>query len=281
MDNKLTENIQKWLDTPADERDIVAGATMLLQLNRNQFFYHSVCARPKRLAPKLEYELKKHLRIRLEGQTLQEVVRMEREVMQAAGQTVKAKLTMAETVTDEQEPVIGTDNDKPQEAAVAKGRRADHEELPDDIKALWDEAAGLYFSIKQLFETLKTMEKAQPCDRYEYLVLLRDADAKYHANLQRYDSYRMGDAAGETVTSEPETSGDLAGKISTARGYLSSNKGKLAALKSDEKSGEKYAALLSKMQERVDFLLANGAAISETQAAELEELGVVVKTDGE
>ena len=284
MDTKLTERIQKWLDTPADERDIVAGATMLLQLNRNQFFYNNVTARPARYAAKLEYELKKHLRIRLDGQTIQDVVRMEKTVLPAVEKTIQEEVAMVnnrqEMVIDNHEVVIDSDDDKPQEAVVAKGRREDHDSLPDEIKALFDNAGQLYFSIKQLYETLKTMENAQPCDRYEYLKQLKEADTKYHANLQKYDAYRA-DGTTTTVEAETETSADLAGKISTARGYLSSNKSKLAALKADKGAAEKYAALLAKMQERYDFLIANGAPISEAQTAELAELGVVTDTGAE
>lgn len=279
MDHKLTENIQRWLDTPADERDIVAGATMLLQLNRNQFFFHNVCANPKKLAPTLEYELKKHLRIRLNGQTIQDVVRMEREVIPAAEKTIQEKVAVVnnqqEKVNDGHEVVIDSDDDKPQEAVVAKGRRDDHDSLPDEIKVLFDDAGQLYFSIKQLYETLKTMGDAQPCDRYEYLKQLKEADVKYHANLQKYDAYKADGTTG-IVESEPETSADLASKISTARGYLSSNKSKLATLKDEDAEGDKYKALLAKMQERYDFIVANGATISEAQAAELAELGVVI-----
>ena len=284
MDTKFTEKIQKWLDTPADERDIVAGATMLLQLNRNQFFYNNVTARPARYAAKLEYELKKHLRIRLDGQTIQDVVRMEKTVLPAVEKTIQEEVAMVnnrqEMVIDNHEVVIDSDDDKPQEAVVAKGRREDHDSLPDEIKALFDNAGQLYFSIKQLYETLKTMENAQPCDRYEYLKQLKEADTKYHANLQKYDAYRA-DGTTTTVEAETETSADLAGKISTARGYLSSNKSKLAALKADKGAAEKYAALLAKMQERYDFLIANGAPISEAQTAELAELGVVTDTGAE
>ena len=284
MDTKFTEKIQKWLDTPADERDIVAGATMLLQLNRNQFFYNNVTARPARYAAKLEYELKKHLRIRLDGQTIQDVVRMEKTVLPAVEKTILEEVAVAnnqqEMVNDDHEVVIDSDDDKPQEAVVAKGRREDHDSLPDEIKALFDNAGQLYFSIKQLYETLKTMENAQPCDRYEYLKQLKEADTKYHANLQKYDAYRA-DGTTTTVELETETSADLAGKISTARGYLSSNKSKLAALKADKGAAEKYAALLAKMQERYDFLIANGAPISEAQTAELAELGVVTDTGAE
>ena len=35
-DNKFTELIKQWLDTPADERDYTVGALYLLKLSGNQ-----------------------------------------------------------------------------------------------------------------------------------------------------------------------------------------------------------------------------------------------------
>lgn len=39
MDEKLTHKIQDYLDTPPSERDVVAGATLLLSLNRNKILF--------------------------------------------------------------------------------------------------------------------------------------------------------------------------------------------------------------------------------------------------
>ena len=109
MDEKFTQKIQEWLNTAASGRDLAAGAQMLLQLNRNRVLYANIMRRPERFAEKLEYELRKHLQIRLDGLTMADVVKMERVVMPAAEETLK------------QVPVISTDAELPQ-GTVAKGK---------------------------------------------------------------------------------------------------------------------------------------------------------------
>ena len=81
MDNNFTEKIRAWLNIPVNERNVEEGATMLLQLNRNRILHQNIIRRGAKMMPKLEYELKKHLRIRDDGKTLHEVVAMEKEVM--------------------------------------------------------------------------------------------------------------------------------------------------------------------------------------------------------
>ena len=102
MDDKFTEKVRQWLDTPAQERDIIAGATLLLQLNKNRILHANIVRHPERFMGKLEYELRKHLNIRVDGFTLSAVVRMEREVMPAVALTLD-KGVPAEPSTDEGE----------------------------------------------------------------------------------------------------------------------------------------------------------------------------------
>ena len=66
-------------------------------------------------------------------------------------------------------------------------------------------------------------------------------------------------------------------KEGAARKYLSDNKKKLAELK-DTDAG-KFTALLQKVQQRYDFLIATGNVVDETQAAELAAVGVIISTD--
>ena len=42
MDNKFTELIKQWLDTPADERDYAVGALYLLNLSGNQIVCQNI-----------------------------------------------------------------------------------------------------------------------------------------------------------------------------------------------------------------------------------------------
>lgn len=70
---------------------------------------------------------------------------------------------------------------------------------------------------------------------------------------------------------------EIAKKVGAARKYLSDNKKKLAELK-DTDAG-KFTALLQKVQQRYDFLIATGNVVDETQAAELAAVGVTISTD--
>ena len=146
-DQQLTKDIATWLNLLPEERDIEAGALLLLRINRNKFLYNNIIYRPHALAPKLEAELKKHLRIRLDGLTTTDVAGMDRRVKKSAKEIIDA----VASVTPE---------------GKHHGRRADHDKLPDDIKAVYDRGLELHKKIKATFEQLKTMDKAEPCDRY-------------------------------------------------------------------------------------------------------------------
>ena len=111
MDNKITEQLTEWLNTPRENRDIPAGAMMLLRLNNNRFLYANILRRPDKFADKLEYELRKHLRIRLDGLTRADVIKLEAQVIPAAKRTLATPPA-----------VISTDDELP-EAKVATGPR--------------------------------------------------------------------------------------------------------------------------------------------------------------
>lgn len=256
MDDKLTKKIQQWLDTPASERDVQAGATLLLQLNRNRILHSNIVRRPERFMGKLEYELRKHLNIRVDGFTLREVVRMEREVVPAVALTLD-KGVPAEPSTDEGE----------QKRYI--GRREDHDALPEDIQALYTRNGEVYAKLKETFETLKQMEEAQPCDRYEYLKLLCELDEEYRANWEQYDHY--GQSVAPTAGDANQSSAQV---VSAARKYISTNKEKLASF--IEAGNEKKAEeLRSKMQERIAIILADGGDFDASYKETLVSLGLV------
>lgn len=262
MDEKLTLQIQAYLNTPSAERDVLQGATLLLKLNRNRILFQNACRRPDKFADKIEYELKKHLSIRLDRKTVADVVRMNKTVVPDAAKII-----------DDGAPVLSSDDDNvPQEGKVARGMRKDHEQLPDEIKALWTECADLWFKIKETFEQLKGMEDAPACDRYEYLQVLDEADKKYRSNMKRYDKYVLGTPVDSTPEDAPTDPAEIAKKVNAARKYLSDNKKKLAELKDTD--AEKYAKLLTKVQERYDWLIASGNTVDDSQVSELVALGL-------
>ena len=268
LDNKLTESIKKWLDTAPIERDIIAGATMLLQLNRNRAMFNTITRKPEREADRLEYELRKHLRIRLDNMTVADVANMDKKVIPSAKEVL-------ETL-----PVVSTDDEIP-EARSARGRRQDHDSLPAHIQALYDNNINLYKKIKMLFEELKTMENALPCDRYERLKLLDEADKTYRANLEAYDNYvkpadNSADNDAEPTTAEQSSANvspaDVVKQIGSARKTISKYRTKLAQLV--EANDPKADAIRNKLQDCVRTIQTAGAGLAPATQSELEALGI-------
>ena len=265
IDDKLTNDMQSWLNTEPAERDLLKGADMVLKLTRNRIFFQNISRNPQKFASKIEYELKKHLVIRLDRKTIQDVVKMDKELVPAVAETLAAF-----------QPEVSSDDDTPQEAGIAKGKRADHDSLPEDIRRLWEDNKDIYIRLKQTFESLKTMRDALTCDRYEYLKQLEELDTKYRDNMNKYDHYKPGEQEGTGTEGEsPEDPAEMAKKVSAARGYLSDNKKKLAELKEagDQAKDEK---LLAKMQAKYDFLISTGNNVSDDQVKALQDFGLKV-----
>ena len=246
LDQRFTQQLQAWLDTPSDSRDLATGAELLLRLNKNQYLHNMILR--KRNFTKLEYELRKYLNIRLEGLTKREVVAME-----------QAVIPLAKASLDAGVPVISTDDEMPE--GNYRGKRPDHDTLPQNLQDLYERNGEIYFKIKQLFETLQQMENDTPCDRHEYLKQLDELDKAYRENWETYDTW-------SAVTSGPVlpvTDAPTAQQLQAARKYVSTNKKKLAETEDE--------ALREKIQQRIDLLLSADQGFDEDYQKELEELG--------
>lgn len=256
IDEKFTKDLQQYLTTPREERDYERGALLLLQLNRNRFMHARLLRRKN--WDKLEYELKKHLNIRLEGLTTREVQEMEKRELP------RIKLSM-----EARRPILSTDKDFT--GGTYKGRREDHDSLPVEVQALYERNADLYFKMKQTFETLKTMEDQTACDRHELLTILVGLDKEYRQNWNAYDTFanEAADPASETGEAEAQTTATPQ-QVNAARKYLSQNKTKVATLE-----GEAAETLLAKMQQRVNLLLSAGQTFAKEQQEELAALGLI------
>lgn len=266
IDDKLTTDMQGWLNTEPAKRDLLKGAEMVLKLTRNRILFQNISRNPQKFASKIEYELNKYLKIRLDRKTIQDVVQMDKVLVPSVEKTLET-FKPAE---------ISSDGDVPQEAVIAKGKREDHDSLPEDIQQLWESNKDIYFRLKETFETLKTMRDALPCDRYEYLKQLEELDTKYRDNMNKYDHYKPGEQEGTGAEGEsPEDPAEMAKKVSAARGYLSDNKKKLAELKEADDL-VKYEKLLAKMQAKYDFLISTGNNVSDDQVKALQDLGLKV-----
>lgn len=193
LDEKFTQRMQAYVQ--ADQPDPRDGALMLFQLTGRRPFYERAIRSPEVYRPIILQELKKHLRIRLDGLTRQGVARFEKESLPLIEATIQAgppattdhAATAAED--DDAAPVISSDGERSQTATPHRGLRPDHQALPADIQALPQRCSERWFKMKALYNRLLLMEDRLPCDRYELLKELRHADDEQRRDWERYDSY--------------------------------------------------------------------------------------------
>ena len=235
----LTSQISDWLNASPKQRSLEDGALLLLRLNANRIMYQQILR--NRLAEKLEYELQKHLNIRLHGLTRAEVAKVEKQVMPR----LKKELANGEEY---------------------RGRRADHDSLPDKVKALYEHNGTRWRQMHRLFETLKTMRDAQPCDRHELVHQLIQLDDAYRADWEKYDHWTPED---EEPEAEPEPTEAGVREIIAARKAISYGRKKLAS----ETDEEKRAALLIPIKNAVSVLRSANQTFREDTIAALKELG--------
>ena len=283
VDPKFTKEIQDWLNQePMPVEAASAGASLLMRIaprNRAYARYFSLSLqRPDAILDKIKYELKQHLKYRLDGLTLEEVNILDKKVVPEAEQILNDGKPAADDDTllldEDSKPVvplqvnISGDSEKP--CFVRQlGRREDNGNLYKDIKAL--------------FEELKSMNDLPSCQRYDKLQLLASMDQRYFEQMKSYDDAVVGSVGNtsENPDGGNPTDVDAVKAVSSARSYLSKNQSRLATLKlaseTPEASDEDRAAfvdLLAKMQQRVDTLIAANAAIGDDLRTGLIALGV-------
>ena len=238
-DPLLTSQISDWLNASPKQRSLEDGALLLLRLNANRIMYQQILR--NRLAEKLEYELQKHLNIRLHGLTRAEVAKVEKQVMPR----LKKELANGEEY---------------------RGRRADHDSLPDKVKALYERNGTRWRQMHRIFETLKTMRDAQPCDRHELVHQLVQLDDAYRADWEKYDHWTPED---EEPEAEPEPTEAGVREIIAARKAISYGRKKLAS----ETDEEKRAALLIPIKNAVSVLRSANQTFRPDTIDALKELG--------
>lgn len=275
IDNQLTERIEAWLAMPehTDDADIMEGALMLLQLNRNRQLFQTVSTCPQRFVKTVEYELRKFLPMRKRGQTCQDVMKEATELLGELKEVVPTKPVNGDVIAEAAEDILPGRN----------GRRPDHDGLPQDIQAIWAENAERWKKIKELYNRCLTI--TQPCDLAESLNALKDTWYKYKAEFARYDEYvaQNDEEQGEEV-SDPMK---LAKNITNARSYISKNLEKLLNMKlAAEETGqgkafEDYEGLRKLVEERVRILNENHQPIGNDLLSKLAAAGVMISKPAE
>ena len=176
MDHKFTEQIRQWLETPEDERDYSVGALYLLKLSGNQIMYRNIISQIDRRHDVVDYQLQKYYNFRVQALTHAQVEEMAAQV---------------ETIVAEHIPLAATADEQPQ-----KGKRPDHDTLPDEIKAKYVENLSLLQRMRELHLRLRSLSlenaTCPDSERYPFLKELISLDKKLHSNWEAYDRYVIG-----------------------------------------------------------------------------------------
>lgn len=176
MDQKFTEQIKQWLETPESERDYTVGALYLLKLSGNQIMYKNIIAQIDRRHDFVEYQLQKYYNFRVQALTHAQVEEMASQVA---------------TIADEHH--LTDDASTMPEEERRLGKREDHDSLPDEVKAKYVENLSLLQRMRELHLRLRSLSlENSTCpdsERYPFLKELIALDKKLHANWEAYDHY--------------------------------------------------------------------------------------------
>ena len=204
MNQKFNDKVQAWLAQDATERDYAEGAMLLLQLTGNQIMYRNLMANPRGKAPFIEYQLKKRLSFRLQQVTHEQVEAMQAEVN---------KIVVKRNLEVEQQ--------KPANEFKA-GKRADHDQLPDEIQALYVENLGIVQRMRELHLKLRSLSlenaTCPDSERYPFLKELIAMDKKLHSNWEKYDHYTGMDGEQQLTADVREESKKAVRMINLAKG---------------------------------------------------------------
>ena len=201
MDEKFTQRMQEWLDTPADKRDLAAGAMMVLQCDRNRILYRNIMINPSKFADVIEYNMQKWLTFRLQRKTHAEVQRMEVEAESIAKnynldapeeQMINGQCSMVNASGNPQCSMVNVQCSMSNKT----GKRPDHDKLPLEIQSLYVENLDLLHRLREVHLRLRSMsgmvqngEACSDSDRYPFLKELIALDKKSRSNWETYDKY--------------------------------------------------------------------------------------------
>ena len=191
MDHELTKQIGQWLNTPESERDLKEGALLVLRLSNNRIMYQNFERNLKRSAKMIAYQLQKYYNFRVRDLSKHEVAEMQKQVDEIA---VKDNLKAIPTPEDN---TSGETKQSSQADEIRKGKRPDHDSLPEEIQALYTENLSILQQMRNLhtkLELLSTEHSTCPdSERYPFLKEIISLDKKYHANWEQYDHFKVGD----------------------------------------------------------------------------------------
>ena len=172
MDNKFTELIKQWLETPSNQRDYSVGALYLLKLSGNQIMYRNIVAQLDRRHDFIDYQIQKYYNFRVQSLTHEQVEEMQQQV----DVIVAEHLSLAANADEHK-----------------TGKRDDHDSLPNEIKAKYVENLSILQRMRELHLKLRSLSldtaSCPDSERYPFLKELIRLDKKMHENWEAYDHF--------------------------------------------------------------------------------------------
>ena len=303
IDKLFRARVEEWLSKKKHtEAELADGAMMVLQCNRNRAMYNTMMRKPSHYEEKMVYELKKHLAYLQNDMNLEDVKNLEKQILPVIGKAIADTEAAADKAAEPDNPVpedsflpapalSSEEPFKQTDAIVARGKRTDHDTLPETIRAIWDKNAERYKKIKQAHETCKTLTAA--CDRYEFTSAIAELWADYKKDFDTYDHYVLlpvnKEAGSKESAGEVQLTAEDLKAIGSARAYISKNLPKLLALVAASKKdgftddqAKELEAWREKIQQRVDVLIGTKQVIKDELRLQLQSADITLeKTDSD
>ena len=287
-DPKITDGMVAWLRSDhTDDESIRKGAELLLRVNRNKGLYARILRYPKGGLKKLEYELQKHVNIRLQGYSFDDIQKLDHEITPDIKFAVeRCAIHQEENNVPESEvlPHFEKPNDEhwTELTFPITGKRPDHDNLPEEIQAIWPKNAERWKKIKETYNLLLTLNA--PCDRFEHLQLLKELWYKYREDMCRYDDFRGTMDEMVTLNKGRQLTEDEQKDVDVAQSYISRNLPVLQELVLESREPDfpedkiaKLEDLRSKIQARVTSLLMLNVMLSDQRKADLMKCDISIE----
>ena len=250
------EEIKDWLES--ETKDFEAGYVLFVRFSHNRALALYLARKHDLL--KLTYELQKIS----DRPTLKDAPVMP---ISPVLKMVKSSEEKANGITDAGNVIDNAE----QKIRIIKDGKVQYDDLPEELKKLYDENTASYKNMRTLHEQMKLAKTDE--DRAEKRAIIDTLDDCISANWKIIDDWAAGKITADdlvTATGEQEEYK----QINAARTYLSRNISKMETLKD-----EKHEKMKLDLRTRVTFLRSKKADISLETLVKLAKHGVIDETE--
>lgn len=250
------EEINNWLES--ETKDFEAGYVLFVRFSHNRALALYLARKQDLL--KLEYELQKiSERPALKDAPVMPIGPVLK-VVKSAGEKVNG-ITDAGNVIDNAE----------QKVRIIREGKVQYDDLPEELKKLYDENTASYKNMRTLHEQMKLAKTDE--ERAEKRAIIDTLDDGISANWKIIDDWAAGKITADDLVAATGEQEEYK-QINAARTYLSRNISKMETLKD-----EKHEKMKLDLRSRVTFLRSKKADISLETLVKLAKYAVIDETD--